>query len=153
MALGTEEPDEPGKVLGLLHAAFGFGCELADFMQLVIGNRYGHQAQVLDAPLPVGSDKVVEQAELGCEQLARPRTPAFDVPFKAEPLLREIAQILPKNELVDGVALGVPANEHAARLARERSHWPERQVDAAKRGRDRKPVVCKGDRCHGRVQV
>ena len=61
----------------------GFAGELADLLQLVVGDRHRHEQHVVGPTLAVGVGDVGEEPELRGQELAGPRSAALDVELQA----------------------------------------------------------------------
>jgi len=149
----AQHAQEPAQALLLLRAAARLVRVVADVGDLIVRDGHRHQQHVVGAAAAPRVDDVGQHAEARRQQLARARPAALDVPLHREALLDEEVDVLPQDELVDGVVLEAAANEEDARAAEHRPHREEVHVDAAGRVVGRRAVVVEQVLQDGVVEV
>ena len=116
-------------------------------------DRDRHEVQV--AP-HAGNERVHdrgEHAELRRQDLPGTAATALDEELLRVAFADEVLEVLPEDELVDGIALERAADEVCAGAAEERPHRPERHVDAGEDVRRRQEVLVEDVRQDQVVEV
>ena len=123
--------EEPAEALARLRAAPLLGGVVAHVGDLVVGDRYRDQEDVLALGAPVGVDHVGEQSEARRQQLAGARAAALDVPLEREALLDQVIDVVVQHELVDLVVAEAAPDEEGPAAPHQRADREEVHVDAA----------------------
>ena len=130
-ALGAGVLGQPLQALGLLLRAGLLGSHLGDLVEPVVGDRRGHQVDVLDPAALDGLGDVAEQAVAGAADLAGARAPALEVPLEVEALGQQEREVLLDHGLVDLVVAEAAADEDDAGPPGQVADRPDPEVGAA----------------------
>ena len=116
------------------------------FHHPLVADAHRHERDGAPREAERGLDHHVEQAELGREELASPRSPPFEEELQRVAVAEQAADVGVDDGGIEPVALEAAANEEGAGAAEERAYREEREVVARGDDRDHQPVLAQHER-------